>query len=113
MSETKPYQDEKDIKYAAGVSKYVEGKKVKEGQVLHVTHISGTFENIATTEYIEMGYWNGHAYIPVYKATPSVIGDPVHWNGDIWLREQQYIYIYCADVASGEVMKLRAEGRWE
>src|SRR3972149_9309801 len=110
MSKVKVYQDEVDVLYGAGISKYVEGLKVGLSQTLHVTHVSGRFDNVATTEYVEIGYWNGHAYIPVYKALPAVTGDPIHWNGDLWLRENQYIYVYCADVASGEVMRLRAEG---
>jgi hypothetical protein len=113
MSTKKVYQDEVDKEYASGVSKYVHGVTVREGELLHVTHISGTFDNIATTEYIEMGYYNGHAYIPVFKDNPEVAGDKVHWNGDLWLRDNQFVYIYCADVASGEHMKLNASGKWE
>jgi hypothetical protein len=113
MANYKPYQEEKDVKYTTGKSKYLHGEKVEPNKVLRVSHISGQFENCQTTEYIELGYYNGHAYVPLKKVTPAVAGDPVHWNNNVWLREGQFVYIYCADVANGEKIKLRAEGRWE
>jgi len=113
MTGTRPHQFEKDLIWRTGDSKYLEGKRVKTSEVLHITHISGTFENLATTEFVELGYWNGHAYVPIHKDNPENTSDYVHWNGDIWLREGQYIYAYFADVANGEKMKLRAEGKYE
>jgi len=113
MSDTKPHQFEKDFVYTTGLSKYFEGYRVKTGEVLHITHIAATFENLATTEYAVLGYYNGHAYVELYKGTPAVTSDFVHWNGDVWLREGQYVYAYFADVANGEKMKLRAEGEYE
>jgi len=114
MSETrKPYQEEKDLVYVTGKSKYLEGEKVPIGKVLRVSHISGQFENCATSEYVELGYYNGHAYVPLKKDVPAVAGDPVHWNNNVWLREEQYPYAYFTNVANGEKMKLRVEGRWE
>ena len=113
MSTVKPYQLEKDVVYATGKSKYLEGDKVKAGKILRVTHIAGTFENLATTEYVAIGYWNGHAYIEIKKDNPEVASDFVHWDGNLWLREGQYVYAYFADVANAEKMRLRAEGRWE
>lgn len=112
MSKVKPYQLEKDFVYQAGETRYLTGEKVETGKVLRVTHISGTFENAATTEHIQLGYYNGHAYIELKKAKPAVTGDFVHWNGNCWLREQQFVYAYFADVSAGEKMKLRAQGRW-
>jgi len=47
------------------------------------------------------------------KDVPAVAGDPVHWNNNVWLREEQYPYAYFTNVANGEKMKLRVEGRWE
>ena len=113
MTETKPHQFEKDRVYATGESKYLEGKRVQIGEVLHITHIAGTFENLGTTEYVVLGYWNGHAYVELHKDNPEVASDFIHWNGDVWLREGQYVYAYFADVADGEKMKLRAEGKYE
>jgi len=113
MTETKPHQFEKDFVYVTGLSKYLEGKKVRTGEVLHITHIAGTFENLATSEFVELGYYNGHGYVPLHKDNPENTSDYVHWNGDIWLREGQYIYAYFADVADGEKMKLRAEGEYK
>lgn len=113
MSEVKPYQLEKDRKFATGRSTYLKGDPVETGRILHVSHISAVFADVQTTEYLEMGYWNGHAYVPLHKDKPAVAGDPVHWNGGVWLREGQYVYALMADVANGELMKLRAEGRWE
>lgn len=112
MSEIKVYQDEKDVKFATGKPAYAFGDKVKPGQVLRVTQLSGTFDNVATTEYIELGFWNGHAYVQLYKGAPAVAGDWVHYKCHVYLREEQYVYAYCADVADGAVMKLRAHGRF-
>jgi len=112
MSETKIYETEKDRLFATGHPKYLEADPLKTGQILEVTHIAGTFENLATTEYVELGYWNGHAYIPLYKGKPDVASDYVFWDGAIYLREGQYIYAYFTDVADGEKMKLRANGVW-
>jgi len=109
----KVYQLEKDLVYVTGKTVYLEGDKVPPGKILRVSHISGQFENCGTSEYIELGYWNGHAYVPLKKAAPAVTGDPVHWNNNVWLREEQYAYAKLTDVANGEKMKLRVEGRWE
>jgi len=108
-----PYQAEKKHAYATGEAKYLEDNRVKPGKMIRITHLAGTFENAATTEYIVLGYWNGHAYIELKKVKPAVASDLVHWDGEIWLREGQYAYMYAADVANGEAMQLRVEGRWE
>jgi hypothetical protein len=112
MDETKIFETEKDSVFATGQSVYLEDDKLETAQLLNVTHIAGTFENIAVTEYVELGYYNGHAYIPLHKDKPAVIGDYVFWDGSIYLREGQYIYAKLADVANGEKMKLRANGAW-
>jgi len=109
----KAYQVEEDLAYATGKAKYLEGDPVEAGKVVRVTHMAGTFQNAAITEYVVLGYHNGHAYVELYKAKPAVAGDFVHWTGEVWLREGQYAYAYFADVADGELMRLRAEGRWE
>jgi len=113
MSECKPHQFEKDFTMATGVDNHLKGTRVKTGQILHITHLAGMFDNCATTEYVVLGYFNGHSYTELYKGKSAVASDYVHWNGDVWLREEQYVYAYFADVANGEVMRLRAEGRWE
>lgn len=113
MSELRVHQFEKDLAKATGIEERLFGTRVRTGEVLHITHISGAFTNCATTEYIVLGYYNGHAYVEVYKGKPAVTSDFVHWNGDIWLIEGQYIFAYFADVASDEVMRLRSEGKWE
>ena len=113
MAETKVHQFEKDLAFATGQSKYIIGQRVKTGQVLKITHISGGFDNLATTEFVELGYWNGHAYIPLKKDNPENTGDLIHWDGEVYLREQQYVYAYLADIANGEVMRLRALGKYE
>jgi hypothetical protein len=113
MNQVKPYQFEEDKVYKTGGSKYLEADRVQRGEVVRITHIGGSFENIATTEYVELGYWNGHAYVPLYKGKPPETGDYVHWKSNLWLREGQYVYAYFADVANDEKMKLRAEGRYE
>ena len=112
MSEPKVYETEIDKTFATGQSVYIASDTLETGQMLEVTHIAGTFQNLGTTEYIELGYWNGHAYIPLYKGKPDVEGDYIFWDGNIYLREGQYIYAKCADVANGEVMRLRANGLW-
>ena len=112
-SEVKPYQEELDLAFSTGHAKYLDGTRVKPGRILKVTHIAGTFENVAITEYVQLGYYNGHAYIELKKDKPAVAGDFVHWDGEVYLREDQYIFAYFADVATGEMMKLRAQGRWE
>jgi len=112
MSEPKVYETEIDKLFATGQSFFLAADTLKTGQMLEVTHIAGTFENLATTEYVELGYWNGHAYVPLYKGKPAVIGDYIYWDGSIYLREGQYIYAKLADVADGEKMKLRASGIW-
>lgn len=113
METRKTYQSEKDFVYATGKTKYLVDDKVPTGKVLRVTHIAGAFENLATTEYVQLGYYNGHAYVPLRNAVPVTTSGFVHWNGNIWLREEQYPYAYFANVANGEKMKLRVEGRWE
>jgi len=113
MTETKPHQFEKDFKYTTGHSLYLYGQKLKPGQVLKLTHLAGTFQNCATTEYIELGYYNGHEHVPIKKAQPTVASDLVIWTGEVYLRDNQYYYVYCADVADSEVIKLRANGKWE
>lgn len=112
MSETKVHQFEKDFTFATGNDNHIFGQRVKTGQVLRITHISGGFTNIATTEYVELGFYDGHSYKPLHKDKPAVTGDLIHWDGEILLREQQYVYAYLADVANGEVMKLRAYGEY-
>ena len=112
MSEPKVFEVEKDVAFATGKSVYLEADRLETGQMLKVTHIAGSFENCATTEYVEVGYWNGHAYVQLKKGAPAVAGDLVHWDGEVYLREGQYIYAYLKDVASGEVMKLKANGLW-
>lgn len=112
MACAKPYQEETDFVYVSNYSKYVEGAVVPTGRVLKVTHLSGAFEGIATTEYVQLGFWNGHAYVELKKALPAVIGDFVHWDGEVWLHEGQYVFAYFADVAVGEKQKLRALGSW-
>jgi hypothetical protein len=113
MAEIKPHQFEKDLAFTTGLDNKLLGARCKIGQILHITHIAGAFVNCATTEYIVLGYYNGHAFTELHKDKPAVTSDYVHWNGDVWLREGQYIYAYYADVASGEVMRLRAEGKYE
>ena len=112
MNELKIFETEKDKVYVTGDTLYLETAPVKTGQVLEINHIGATFENLDTTEYVVLGYYNGHAYIPLYKNKPSVASDFVFWNGTIYLREGQFIYAYFADVANGEKMKLRANGIW-
>lgn len=113
MREVKPYQVEKDKVFATGESKYLKGDKLRAGEVVWLRHISGSFENIGTSEQVELGYWNGHAFVPLFTGSPAKTGGFVHRNINIWLREQQYVYAYFADVANGEKMKLRANGRFE
>lgn len=113
MSETRVHQFEKDLPFKTGDDNHIVGQRVKTGQVLKITHIAGGFDELATTEYVVLGFWNGHAYVPLKKAAPAVIGDLIHWDGEIWLREQQYVYAYLADVANGEVMRLRVQGKYE
>ena len=112
MSEPKVYETEIDRVFATGNSIYITSDTLNTGQMIEVTHIAGTFENLATTEYVELGYWNGHAYVPLYKGKPAVISDYIFWDGSIYLREGQYIYAKLADVADGEKMKLRASVLW-
>jgi hypothetical protein len=112
MSEPKVYEAEIDRVFATGGDTHITSDSLKTGQMLEVNHIAGSFENIATSEYVELGKWNGHAYIPLYKGAPAVIGDFVFWDGSIFLREGQCIYAKLADVANGEKMKLRADGIW-
>ena len=112
MSETKVHQFEKDFVFRTGDDGYLKGQQVRVGEVLMLTHISAAFENIATTEYVELGYWNGHAYIPLDTDKPVQTSGYVHWDGTVYLREGQYCYAYFADVANGEKMKLRANGAW-
>jgi hypothetical protein len=112
MSEPKVYETEVDRVFATGQSTYIASDSLETGQMLEVTHIAGTFENLATSEYVELGYWNGHAYVPLYKGKPDVASDYIFWDGSIFLREGQYIYAKLADVANGEKMKLRANGVW-
>lgn len=113
MSKVKVYQDEKSRPYSASYGNYVKGTVVRDGQTLFVSHMAGSFKNIGSTEYVELGYWNGHAYVPIKKDKPANTDDFVFWNGKLWLREGQCVYAYFADAADGELMKLRAEGRWE
>ena len=113
MEKGKPYQLEKDVVFTTGKSNRVEGDKLKTGEVLRVTHMAGCFENIGLNEEVELGYYNGHAYTVIHRDTPKVAGCPVMWNGNVWLREEQYLYATFVDVADGEKMKLRAEGHWE
>jgi len=113
MSETRTHQFERDFRYTTGQLKYLYGQKVKPNQVLKLTHLSGTFENCTTTEYIELGYYNGHEHVPLKKDKPTVASDMVFWDGEVYLRDNQYYYVYCADIADGEVIKLRANGKWE
>lgn len=113
MSETKIYQLEKDRVFKTGESNYLKGDRVKTGEILRVTNIGGTFEGLATTEYVELGFWNGHAYVPVKKGKPAEASDFINWTGNLWLREQQYVYAYFKDVDNDEKMKLRAEGKYE
>lgn len=113
MSETKVHQFEKDLPFKTSDDNHILGLKPKAGQVLKITHIAGWFDQLATTEYVVLGFWNGHEYVPLKKGKPDVTGDPIHWDGEIYLRENQYIYAYMADVADGEVMRLRAQGKYE
>jgi len=113
LSEVKPYYNEKDLPYATGKSKYLEDDKVETGKVLRVTYITGSFENVATTEYVELGLWNGHAYVPLKRDKPTETSGAVALTCEIWLSEGQCIYAYFPDVADGEKMKLRVMGRWE
>lgn len=112
MTETKVHQFELDLPFKTGDDNHIIGQQVRAGQKLRITHISGGFDNLATTEYVTLGYWNGHAYVPLHKDKPAVTGDLIHWDGEVILRENQYIYAYMADVADGEVMRLRANGEW-
>ena len=113
ISECKVYQLEKDFTFATGKSTKIEGEKVPAGKVLRITHIMGDFGACKTSEYIELGYYNGHAYIPLKKAAPAIADTPVHWDGNVWLREEQFVYADMPDVANGELMKIRADGHWE
>lgn len=113
MNEVKPYQSEKDRVFATGKSVFIEDDKVETGKILRVTHISGTFFGIANSEYVGLGYWNGHTYVPLHNAKPTTANGWVHWNGNLWLREGQHVYAYLVNVADGEKMKLRVHGRWE
>lgn len=113
MEKVKPYQLEKDKVFATGESQYLKAARVKTGKILKVTHIAGSFENVGTSEFVVLGYWNGHAYVPLKKGSPPEAGDLVHWDGEVYLREQQYVYAYFADVANGEKMKLRGNGKFE
>lgn len=106
------YDDEAQRVYVTGQEKYLYGKPVKPAEVVRVTHIAGAFVNCATTEYIVIGYHNGAKFIELYKAKPAVTSDWVHWNGNLWLREGQRVAVYCADVANGELMKLKAHGKF-
>lgn len=113
MSKTKLFQDEANLKFGTGKPTYVNGRRLKEGERVIVTEITGGFENCKTSEYVSLGYWNGHAFQEVYKAAPAVAGDLVHWTGKLRLREDQYLQAYCPDVADGELMKLRGNGYFE
>ena len=112
MSEVKIFRDEQEVQYATGKSAYIEGKRLQPGQVVKLTHLAAKFQNIAVSEYIELGYWNGHSYVELKKAVPTAIGYFVHWDGEIYLREEQWIYAYLVDVANGELMTLRGLGVW-
>lgn len=108
----KSYEEEIDFQFVTGGSNTIVSKPLQTGEMIQVTHIGATFQNIATTEYVELGYYNGHAYIPLYKGVPPETGDYVFWDGAIYLREGQFLYAYLKDVENGEVMKLRANGEW-
>jgi len=112
MSETIVHQFEKDVVFRTGDDGYIRGKRLKTGEVLRLTQLSASFENLATTEYVELGYWNGHAYIPLETKAPAKTSGFGHWIGEVYLREGQYYYAYFSDVANGEKMKLRANGEW-
>jgi len=112
MTCTKVHQFEKDLAFATGKDNHIIGQRVKTGQHLRITHISGGFDELATTEYVTLGYWNGHAYVPLHKDNPEATGNLIHWDGEVILREQQYVYAYMPDVADGEVMRLRANGEY-
>ena len=112
MSEIKQFVDEREVYYATGKSLYLEGTRVKPGKVVKLTHVAATFQNIATTEYVQLGYWNGHSYVELKRDKPAVAGYFVHWDGEIYLREEQYIFAYLADVANGELITLRGLGVW-
>ena len=112
MSQVRVHQFEKNLVKQSGIENRLVGTRVKTGQVLKVTHIAGAFDNCATSEYIELGYWNGHEYVELKSAVPAATSKFVHWDGEVYLREGQYIYAYYADVASDEVMKLRANGEY-
>ncbi len=106
------FQDEKAVVYSTGKSVYLHSDKVPEGRTLHVLHVSASFENCATTEYIELGYWNGHAYVSVKLAKPAVASEPIRWLGDIRLKEGQFVYSKNTNVFNGEKMELWVEGYW-
>ena len=112
MSKVRTFRDEKQVTYRTGDGKYLEGTKLKTDQVVKLTHLAGTFQNVASTEYVELGYWNGHGYVELKKDVPKATGYMVHWDGEVYLREEQYIYAYFADVANGELMTLRGLGKW-
>lgn len=113
MGIEKPYQLEKDRVFATGHSVYLKGEKVPTGKVLRVTHISGYHENVKNDQVVEVGYYNGHSYRALRQAPPESDEIPLNWDGNVWLREGQYIYTKLATVADGERMELRAEGHWE
>jgi hypothetical protein len=113
MCEVKPHQFEKDLTFRTGDASRIVGQRVKVGQVLKITHIAGGFDQLATTEYVELGYWNGHAYVPLKTDNPDATGYLIHWDGEVYLREGQYAYAYMSDVANGEVMRLRVLGKYE
>jgi len=118
MTETKPHQFEKTFTYEAGADKHFTAYKVRVGEVLKITHIMAGHNDLSDTQYAELGYWNGHAYKPLHYGKPPISGGAdhggmVHWNGEVWLREGQYIYAYFPDIAGEETVQLQAEGKFE
>jgi len=81
--------------------------------VLKLTHLAAGFDELGTAEYVVLGYYDGSSYIPLKKGNPSEIGDLIHWDGEVWLREEQYYYAYIVNIGNNEVMRLRALGKWE
>jgi len=104
------YKEYKKHKYASGETKYIYGKKVEEGQLVKLHRISGTFENVATTEYIELGVYDGAKHIEIAKKQPDGVGYLVHESGTYYMGEGDQVYVYCADVADGEEITLIANG---
>lgn len=106
-----PYFDNKNVVSNGTSIVAVELEPLKKNERLKLKHVSGKHQNIATTEGVEFYIKRGSTTYSFGLINPSIAGQHVGRQVDVWLSEGDVVGAYFPAAANTEIMTLAVMGR--